>query len=229
MPAMTKKVNIQTTVAVRNINPPICGRYTGIIMSTSDILKCLCRRAQVDEVLPDGRLVRLNMSNYYLDNGAGLDAYHPRVPETKEHEKAKEPAKPPIDETKVNATLIMGNPDEGKKEETPAEEIKEETPAEAPTDPVSEAPAKDEESVVETTETAASDDKKEAAEPAEARESEASEPEKSAEDKIEEMLAGCKGESDHPTEAESEGKEPETTAGTTVADSSSKKNNKKHK
>jgi len=194
MPAMTKKVNIQTTVAIRNINPPICGRYTGVIMSTSDILKCLCRRAQVDEVLPDGRLVRLNMSNYYLDNGAGLDAYHPRVSEAKRSEdKEIPPAKPPIDETKVNATLIMGNPDEGKKEETPAEGVKEETPAEAPTDPVTKASAENKESVVETT---ASDDK-----------NEAGEPKKPADDKKDEIPAEGDGESNPPTEAESAEKE----------------------
>lgn len=76
MPAMTKRVNIRTTVAVRTVNPPISGTKTNIIMSTSDILKCLCRRAVVEEILPNGKTIRLNMNNYYLDNGAGLDAYN---------------------------------------------------------------------------------------------------------------------------------------------------------
>lgn len=74
MAAMTKIVNIRTRVAVRNVNPPICGTVKGIVMTTGDILKCLCKRAQVEEVLPDGTTVKLNMSNYYIDNGAGLDA-----------------------------------------------------------------------------------------------------------------------------------------------------------
>ncbi len=81
---MTKRVNIRTTMAVRNINPPICGTCSNVIMSTGDILKCLCRRAFVEEILPDGTTVRLNMKNYYTDNGAGLDA-------TKKVEVVKEP------------------------------------------------------------------------------------------------------------------------------------------
>lgn len=75
MAAMTKRVNVVTRVAVRTTNPPISGSYKNIVMSTSDILKLLCKRASVEEILPDGRTVKLNMQNYYKDNGAGLDAY----------------------------------------------------------------------------------------------------------------------------------------------------------
>lgn len=74
MAAMTKRVNINASVAIRNITPPIYGVCKNVIMSTGDILKCLCKRAIVDEILPDGSTVRLNMRNYYTDNGAGLDA-----------------------------------------------------------------------------------------------------------------------------------------------------------
>lgn len=75
MPSMTKRVNVVTRVAVRNITPPISGSYKNIVMSTSDILKLLSKRASVEEILPDGSTVKLTMKNYYLDNGAGLDAY----------------------------------------------------------------------------------------------------------------------------------------------------------
>lgn len=74
MPAMTKHVNVRATVAVRNTNPPMYGTYKNIIMTTGDILKCLVKRAFVEEILPDGSTVKLNYKNYYLDNGAGLDA-----------------------------------------------------------------------------------------------------------------------------------------------------------
>lgn len=74
MPTMTKRVNIQARTAIRNTNPPIYGTINDIIMSTGDILKCLVKKATVDEILPDGSTVRLNYKNYYLDNGAGLDA-----------------------------------------------------------------------------------------------------------------------------------------------------------
>lgn len=70
--SMTKHVNVYAQVAIRNINPPIYGTCKDIIMTTGDILKCLCKRARVEEILPNGSTVRLNMTNYYKDNGAGL-------------------------------------------------------------------------------------------------------------------------------------------------------------
>lgn len=90
MPSMTKRVNVYAQVAVRNVTPPICGTCKDIIMTTGDILKCLCKRARVEEILPDGKTVRLNMSNYYIDNGAGLDA---SKCVTKEVKKVEEPAR----------------------------------------------------------------------------------------------------------------------------------------
>lgn len=85
--AMTKRVNINARIAIRNINPPIYGICKDIVMSTGDILKCICKRAIVDEILPDGTTVRLNMRNYCTDNGAGLDASKYIIPvETKNDE-----------------------------------------------------------------------------------------------------------------------------------------------
>ncbi|MCM1236083.1 MAG: hypothetical protein NC489_38855 [Ruminococcus flavefaciens] len=109
MPSMSKRVNIRTTVAVRTTNPPICGTKKNTIMSTSDILKCLCRRAVVEEILPNGSTIRLNMSNYNRDNGAGLDAYHPVKVEEPVQAPAvnnPEPVKAPeIKEEEVNANV----------------------------------------------------------------------------------------------------------------------------
>lgn len=90
MPSMTKRVNVYAQVAVRNVTPPICGTCKDIIMTTGDILKCLCKRARVEEILPNGKTIRLNMSNYYTDNGAGLDA---SKSVTKEVKKVEEPAR----------------------------------------------------------------------------------------------------------------------------------------
>lgn len=104
MPTMTKRVNVRATVAVRNTNPPIYGTYKNIIMTTGDILKCLTKRATVDEILPDGSTIRLNYKNYYTDNGAGLDAkgetkiIKPKKPPIKKAA-PKEPEKPAVDIT----------------------------------------------------------------------------------------------------------------------------------
>lgn len=115
MPAMTKYVKVVTRVAVRTVNPPICGTYEGI-MTTSDILKCLCRRAQVDEILANGATVRLNMSNYYRDNGAGLDASDHRVkPVVENVERFKVPVAPmkaQVVETKTEEPIQEAKDDE---------------------------------------------------------------------------------------------------------------------
>ena len=106
MSNMTKYVRIKTQVAVRNVNPPICGTYEGI-MTTGDILKCICKRAIVYEILPDGKTVRLNMSNYYIDNGAGLNAevHHPvekKVIENPSRFKVPDVPKTSVVETKTD-------------------------------------------------------------------------------------------------------------------------------
>lgn len=106
MSNMTKYVRVRTQVAVRNVNPPICGTYEGI-MTTGDILKCICKRAIVHEILPDGKTVRLNMSNYYIDNGAGLNAevHHPvekKVVENPSRFKVPDVPKTSVVETKTD-------------------------------------------------------------------------------------------------------------------------------
>lgn len=65
---MIKKVNIKASVPIKDFRPPIYGTCNGIDMTTGEILKCLCKRAIVDEVLPDGSTIRLDMKNYYTDN-----------------------------------------------------------------------------------------------------------------------------------------------------------------
>ena len=96
MPSMTKLVNITTSIPVRTVTPPLHGTYKGIIMTTGDILKCISRRAIVDEILPNGTTVRLTIRNYYTDNGAGLDAA--------ERASAKV-AKTSVEEPKVEKTI----------------------------------------------------------------------------------------------------------------------------
>ena len=74
MPNMTKLVNIDAKIPVRNIDPPVYGKCERVVMTTGDILKCLLRRATIHEILPDGSTVKLTTQNYFTDNGAGLDA-----------------------------------------------------------------------------------------------------------------------------------------------------------
>ena len=89
MPAMTKRVNINAKVAIRDVKPPIYGTLNNVVMTTGNILKCLCKRAIVEEILPDGSTVRLTMKNYYTDNGAGLTA----APDPTKKKKSTKPQK----------------------------------------------------------------------------------------------------------------------------------------
>jgi len=68
----TKIVNIKATIPVRDVTPPISGTRTNIKMTLSDILKCLCRRAIVEQVLSDGSTVRLTTKNFRDDFEAKL-------------------------------------------------------------------------------------------------------------------------------------------------------------
>lgn len=63
-----KTVNINARVPVNSVHPPIYGTLKNVEMSTTIILKCLLRRAQVFEVFEDGSTLKLNLSNYYTDN-----------------------------------------------------------------------------------------------------------------------------------------------------------------
>lgn len=65
---MDKLVNIVSKVAIRTVTPKICGVHKNILMSTGDILRCICMRAHVEEILPDGSTVVLNSTNYNKDN-----------------------------------------------------------------------------------------------------------------------------------------------------------------
>lgn len=64
---MIKTVNIYSKTVIGTVTPPIFGNVLNKKMSTGDILRCLCMRATVDEIMPDGSTVRLNTNNYYVD------------------------------------------------------------------------------------------------------------------------------------------------------------------
>lgn len=86
---MVKRVNIKAQVAIKTVTPPIYGTLNNVRMTTSDILKCLCKRAIVEEILSDGRVIRLGMKNYYIDNEA---IYVKKTPvEEKPVEQVEEP------------------------------------------------------------------------------------------------------------------------------------------
>lgn len=152
MGVVTKRVNIDAKFPVRSISPVIHGVKKDTIMTSSDILKCLCRRARVEEILPNGTTVLLNMNNYYTDNGAGLDAEHIVVKEDNHNvtppaivdEQPPVHIEPPVEDTVIEDTHIENSATK----ETVVENIIEEESHEDVINEVPEAPI--EAQVVET-------------------------------------------------------------------------------
>lgn len=130
-----KTVNIKADIPIREFRPPIHGTCNGVSMSTGMILRCLCKRAIIDEVLPDGSTVRLNMNNYHLDNrsmmvnkvpAAVTDDVKVQVVETRPDEAADD-AQAADDKVEETATEIITE-DESKADEPAVNEIKTTTP-----------------------------------------------------------------------------------------------------
>lgn len=65
---MVKKVNVYPTSPIISLDIPLRTRMMGINMDTEDIRKCIIAQAIVEEVLSDGKIVRLNFTNYDKDN-----------------------------------------------------------------------------------------------------------------------------------------------------------------
>lgn len=65
---MSKIVNIYPTMPITSVNPPIRGKLMGVRRTTADIRACIIGRARVEELLPNGKVVPLDFTNYDKDN-----------------------------------------------------------------------------------------------------------------------------------------------------------------
>ena len=61
---MTKVVNIYPTTPILRVNPPIRFTVYKTTKSTAEIKACILSDAIVEEILPDGNTLRLNLNNY---------------------------------------------------------------------------------------------------------------------------------------------------------------------
>lgn len=64
MSKLTKVVNIYPSMPITGVNPPIRSTVKRVTKSINEIRACLMARAIVEEILPSGKTVRLNISNY---------------------------------------------------------------------------------------------------------------------------------------------------------------------
>ena len=81
-----KKVNITANKPIPLYGVPLRGTINNAVIPTSDILKIICQKGIVDEVLEDGTLVRLTTINYNKDNSHKSKIY------LKQQEEAKKKA-----------------------------------------------------------------------------------------------------------------------------------------
>ena len=116
-----KKVNITAPIPIRTVFPNIYGKVDGVMMTPSNILKCLIARATVYEVLSDGSLCKLNYNNYNKVN-------KPLIRSTKPKEKVQKlvtKAGSAIDVTEVRRSKVIKAPKELTSNDNTSKEDKE--------------------------------------------------------------------------------------------------------
>ena len=121
----SKKVDITPRGAITNTNPPIRTPMKGVTKSVKDIRRCILAGAKVEEVMPGGGRLLLNITNYNIDNsGETPTVYAPKghVDKPTAPQKQDEPKKtestPVMEDKKVEIV------EPAKTDEKPAEEVK---------------------------------------------------------------------------------------------------------
>ena len=115
----TKKVNIYPSTPIVSVTPPIRTTVKGATKKIETIRKCIIARAKVEEILPTGDTVILDLSNYDKDNRFNTeskmdipetpaDPIVPDAPVVEEPVKEEEPAKD--EETVVEEAPVVEDP-----------------------------------------------------------------------------------------------------------------------
>ena len=135
----TKKVNIYPSTPIVSVTPPIRTTVKGATKKIETIRKCIIARAKVEEILPTGDTVILDLSNYDKDNRFNTeskmdipetpaDPIVPDAPVVEEPVKEEEPAKE--EETIVEEAPVVETPADNTEETV--EEDAEDEEVEAP-------------------------------------------------------------------------------------------------
>ena len=102
---MTKKVNIYPSTPIVNVQPVIRSIVKNATKDLDTIRKCIISRAKVEEVLPNGELVRLDLNNYDKDNTFA------NVKETTPVAEPENIPEAPVNEEKVEETTEVSSVD----------------------------------------------------------------------------------------------------------------------
>ena len=114
---MMKKVNVLVNRPIYTVKPAIIRNAMGVYLSTEDIKRCLWGKAFVEEVLPTGELIPLDLRNF--------DKVH-YVDVAKESDKvAINVVEPKVEEEKVvvKEEVVVEEPKEGQIEDIDIEDI----------------------------------------------------------------------------------------------------------
>ena len=115
-PNDVKLVNIYPDMPITSINPPIRSTVRKVTKTVKDIKLCLIRKAMVEEILKNGKIVRLTLMNYDSDlNNVDSDANVHLKDAVANNTTATTVNEPVV----TNTTPVV--------EEQPVEEVKEET------------------------------------------------------------------------------------------------------
>lgn len=115
---MNKVVNIYPSMAILGVNPPIRTTQVKVTKSTSEIRACIIARATVDEVLPNGKTIRLNLNNYNKDNIALYCKPEPKVFSTVIKDAPAKDAKLDVKQEVVEASINTVSSTENPEKET---------------------------------------------------------------------------------------------------------------
>jgi hypothetical protein len=133
---MMKKVNVKANTPVHGVDiTPLIGKFSNRQMTEDQIYRCLVGGATVDEILPNGDIVRLNFTNYNKDNGGKIVVdptklgFKPQLEKAVEEavKQAKGEIKNEAVEVKSTEELVKESINEAK-EETKVEETTTEVP-----------------------------------------------------------------------------------------------------
>ena len=114
---MMKKVNVLVNRPIYTVKPAIIRNAMGVYLSTEDIKRCLWGKAFVEEVLPTGELIPLDLRNFdkvhYVDVAKESDKVSVNVVEPKVEE----------EKVVVKEDVVVEEPKEGQVEDIDIEDI----------------------------------------------------------------------------------------------------------
>ena len=137
---MMKKVNVLVNRPIYTVKPAIIRNAMGVYLSTEDIKRCLWGKAFVEEVLPTGEIIPLDLRNFdkvhYVDvakesDKVSVNVVEPKVEEekvvVKEEVVVEEPKEGQIEFAGASVSIVTkGQIEDIDNEDIPVEEFESE-------------------------------------------------------------------------------------------------------